>query len=60
MPMNSAYQATVPGSDARPQVKSKPQANPLGYVEDFDKPRTKQMVPYPSPCHETMWGWPVP
>ena len=25
----------------RPQAKLKPEAYPLGYVEDFDKPRTK-------------------
>ena len=26
---------------ARPQAESKPEAYPLGYVEDFDEPRTK-------------------
>jgi len=28
------------GLPTRPQAQAKPEAYPLGYVEDFDKPRT--------------------
>jgi hypothetical protein len=29
------------GRPARPQAEQEPEAYPLGYVEDFDEPRTK-------------------
>jgi hypothetical protein len=32
---------TQNGDPTRPQPKSKPEAQPLGYVEDFDEARTK-------------------
>jgi hypothetical protein len=35
------YEAVQNGLPTRPQVKSSPQAYPLGYVEDADEPRTK-------------------
>jgi hypothetical protein len=38
--MFPALQDAQTGDPARPQAKSKPEAYPLGYVEDFDKPKT--------------------
>jgi len=40
------------GYPTRPQVKSKPQAYPLGYIEDFAEPRTQLGACFSIPLKE--------